>query len=385
MKKFLILFLVFILLTGCGAEAVQPSPEPVEPPAVEPVSPPEPEEPTEPEKTPAEALLETMTLEEKVGQLFFVHCPATNAAEDVTTYHLGGYILFGRDTKNKTANELIQTIASYQSAAKIPLLIGADEEGGTVARISSNPHLRASRFPNPRKLWQAGTVTADAHEKDLLLKAMGVNVNLAPVADVSTNPKDFIYDRTTGEGVETAQQYVTQVVEVMCADGMGSVLKHFPGYGSNADTHTGVALDERPLEQFQQVDFLPFQAGFAAAEAAGGPTPAVLMNHNIVTAMDLDLPASLSPAVHAVLRDELHFGGVIMTDDLAMEAVQSYAEGGSAAVLAIQAGNDLVLTTDYRTQIPKVLEAVADGTLDEALINAACLRVLTWKMELGLI
>ena len=133
------------------------------------------------------------------------------------------------------------------------------------------------------------------------------------------------------------------------------------------------------------MDFLPFQAGFAAAEAAGGPTPTVLMNHNIVTAMDPDLPASLSPAVHAVLRDELHFGGVIMTDDLAMEAVQSYAEGGSAAVLAIQAGNDLVLTTDYRTQIPKVLEAVADGTLDEALINAACLRVLTWKMELGLI
>lgn len=113
--------------------------------------------------------------------------------------------------------------------------------------------------------------------------------------------------------------------------------------------------------------------------------PAVLVSHNIMTALDPELPASLSPAVHALLRDQLHFDGVIMTDDLAMEAVQAYAGDGAAAVLALRAGNDLVLTTDYRTQIPKVLQAVADGDLDEALIDAACLRVLNWKIELGLI
>lgn len=384
MKKLLILLFILSMLTGCGAEAVQTAPE-AAPPRPAPVLPPEPEEPSGPEKTPAEVLLESMSLEEKVGQLFFVRCPGENAPEDVKKYHLGGYILFGRDTKDRTANDLIQAIASFQSAADIPLLIGVDEEGGTVVRVSSNPHLRAARFQNPRALWRSGTAAADAHEKDLLLKALGFNVNLAPVADVSTDPGDFIYERTTGEDAETAGQYVAQVVDMMCRDGMGSVLKHFPGYGGNVDTHTGVALDQRPLEQFRQTDFLPFQAGFAAGERAGGPMPAVLVSHNIMTALDPELPASLSPAVHALLRDQLHFDGVIMTDDLAMEAVQAYAGDGAAAVLALRAGNDLVLTTDYRTQIPKVLQAVADGDLDEALIDAACLRVLNWKIELGLI
>ena len=94
-------------------------------------------------------LISSMTLEEKVGQLFFVRCPADSAVEDVSAYHLGGYILFGRDTKDRTANELIQTIQRYQDAAAIPLLIGVDEEGGTVVRVSSNPHLRSEKFASP--------------------------------------------------------------------------------------------------------------------------------------------------------------------------------------------------------------------------------------------
>jgi len=104
-----------------------------------------------------------------------------------------------------------------------------------------------------------------------------------------------------------------------------------------------------------------------------------------VACMDAGLPASLSPSVHRVLREELGFEGVIMTDDLAMEAVSAYAEDGAVAVMAIEAGNDLVLTTDYRTQIPKVLEAVRTGALDEALLDEACRRVLEWKTALGLI
>lgn len=113
--------------------------------------------------------------------------------------------------------------------------------------------------------------------------------------------------------------------------------------------------------------------------------PAVLVSHNIVNCMDPDLPASLSPEVHRILREDLGFDGVVMTDDLDMGAVKTYAAGGNAAVLALQAGNDLVVTTDYRTQIPRVIQAVKDGELAESIVDDACLRVLRWKLELGLL
>ena len=375
--------LTLISLAACGGapQTAEPSPAPEPPPApYEPSPAPVPEPPVDP----LEELLGRMTLEEKVGQLFFVRCPAESAAEDVRTYHLGGYILFGRDTKDKTANELIQAIQSYQDNASIPLLIGVDEEGGSVVRVSSNPCLRSSKFQSPQKLFASGgmeRVAADTREKDVLLKALGFNVNLAPVADVSTNSSDFIYPRTFGQDAAATAGYVSAVTGQMTADGMGSVLKHFPGYGDNADTHTGIAVDDRPYEDFVNSDFLPFSAGFES----GGDMTAVLVSHNIVECMDADLPASLSPEVHRILREELGFDGVVMTDDLAMDAVAAYAGEGAVAVMALEAGNDLVLTTDYRAQIPKVLEAVENGTLDKAIIDTACRRVLRWKQALGLL
>ena len=329
-------------------------------------------------------LLSAMTLEEKVGQMFFVRCPETGGAELAAQYKLGGYLLFGRDFKDKTAQQVRDDIQSYQDASGIPLLIGTDEEGGTVVRVSSNPHLRASKFPSPQKAYASGgmeAVLADTREKDLLLSALGFNVNLSPVADVSTNPADFMYDRTFGQDAAATADYVAQVVSQMAEDGMGSVLKHFPGYGNNVDTHTGIAVDQRPLESFTSSDFLPFQAGM---ESGGGKT-AVLVSHNIMTAVDGDLPASLSPKVHGLLRTDLGFDGVVMTDDLAMEAVAAYSADGAVAVMALEAGNDFVITTHYRTQIPKVLEALESGALSEETIDTACRRVLTWKQNLGLL
>ena len=373
--------LILLSLTSCSSGPQSEEPEPESPPIEEPAPPPP--EPVPP-PDPLEEILSSMTLAEKVGQVFFVRCPAESAAEDVSAYHLGGYILFGRDTKDKTANELIQAIQSYQDNASIPLLIGVDEEGGTVVRVSSNPCLRSSKFQSPQKLFASGgmeRITADAREKDVLLEALGFNVNLAPVADVSTNSHDFIYPRTFGQDAATTADYVSAVTAQMAADGMGSVLKHFPGYGDNADTHTGIAVDERPYEDFVNSDFLPFSAGFQS----GGAMTAVLVSHNIVECMDGELPASLSPNVHRILREELGFGGVVMTDNLAMEAVSAYAGDSAVAVMALEAGNDLILTTDYRTQIPKVIEAVKNGTLSEEAIDTACRRVLRWKQALGLL
>lgn len=330
----------------------------------------------------AQELLDGMTLEEKVGQMFIARCPETDAAQLAADYHLGGYILFGRDFKDKTAEQVTTDIQSYQDAAEIPLLIAVDEEGGTVNRVSSNPNLRSSPFRSPQSLYSEGgleLVRSDAQEKCRLLESLGININFAPVCDVSQDPADFIYDRTLGRDAQETSQYVAAVVETMAEEGMGSVLKHFPGYGNNTDTHTGVAYDDRPYDTFLTSDFLPFQAGIAAG------ADMVLVSHNIVSAMDEASPASLSPEVHRVLREDLGFTGVIVTDDLVMDGVRDFAGDDEAAVLAVQAGNDLLCCTDFQTQVPAVLAAVESGEITEEQIDAAVLRVLTMKLRLGIL
>ncbi len=398
MKRIIPLLLLLLLLAGCGAASQPPSapavpPQdqtaPDAPPAADPI--PEPEPTPEPEPDPRQEaidrLLEAMTDEEKVGQLFFARCPGADQAAKVSQYHLGGYLLFGRDFKDSagswlTEEQFTQTVRSYQEAAAIPLLIGVDEEGGTVARASRDPNLFEAKCKSPQALFAQGgleAVEADAYSKNARLLELGVNVNLAPVADVSTDPADFIYDRSFGQDAGATADYVRAVVENMGAAGIGSVLKHFPGYGSNADTHTGVALDGRPMEQFTSGDFLPFQAGIDAGAGA------VLVSHNVVSCMDPDLPASLSPEVHRILREDLGFEGVILTDDLAMDAVEAYARDGSAAVLAVLAGNDMIVTTDFEAQIPQVLAALEDGTISQEQLDRAVSRVLGWKYDLGLL
>lgn len=366
------------------------TPEPVPEPE------PEPEPEPDPRQETVEALLSGMTLEEKVGQMFFVRCPDVGAAEKISQYHLGGCLLFTRDFKDSSdvwlsAEAFMEKIASFQAASPTPLLIGVDEEGGTVARASRNPNLFPEKFQSPQKVfarganaedpWAAGMdeIRADAAAKNTGLRGYGINVNFAPVADVSTDPADFINDRSFGQVAEKTAQFVTLVVQEMGQAQVGAVLKHFPGYGSNVDTHDGIAVDERPYEQFLQTDFVPFRAGI---EAGAG---AVLVSHNIVNCMDSTLPASLSPQVHQVLRQELGFEGVVLTDDLEMDAVKAYAEDGSVAVAAVQAGNDMIVTSNFETQIPLVIEAVQAGTVDQALIDAAAARVLAWKYDLGLL
>ena len=330
----------------------------------------------------AQELLDGMTLEEKVGQMFIARCPETDAAQLAADYHLGGYILFGRDFKDKTAEQVTTDIQSCQDAAEIPLLIAVDEEGGTVNRVSSNPNLRSSPFRSPQSLYSEGgleLVRSDAQEKCRLLESLGININFAPVCDVSQDPADFIYDRTLGRDAQETSQYVAAVVETMAEEGMGSVLKHFPGYGNNTDTHTGVAYDDRPYDTFLTSDFLPFQAGIAAG------ADMVLVSHNIVSAMDEASPASLSPEVHLVLREDLGFTGVIVTDDLVMDGVRDFAGDDEAAVLAVQAGNDLLCCTDFQTKVPAVLAAVESGEITGEQIDAAVLRVLTMKLRLGIL
>lgn len=414
MKRLILYILTLtLLLCGCGKtplpevsdtvpvhgtelipeQTPEPPPEP-EPPSLPPEPAPDPEPPPDPKTETVTALLETMTIEEKVGQLFFVRCPAAEQIEKISEYHLGGYLLFTRDFKNQagewlTEEEFTAKIASYQAASAIPLLLGVDEEGGTVARASRNPNLFPEKRKSPQTVYKnggMGAILQDTFDYNSRLLTLGINVNFAPVADVSANSADFIFDRTIGlNAVETAA-YIEAVVAQMnqCRingelRAIGSVLKHFPGYGNNIDTHTGIAVDTRPYETFVNGDFLPFIAGINAGAGA------VLVSHNIVTSMDASLPASLSARVIRILREELQFDGVILTDDLAMDAVKQYAEGGQAAVLALLAGNSMIVTTDFETQIGEVLSALENGELTVEIIDSAVRCVLNWKYDLGLL
>lgn len=336
----------------------------------------------EPEKTDKiTKMLDNMSVEEKVGQMFMVRVPKENADKRVSEYHLGGYIMFGRDFDNKTKEEVINNIASWQEASDIPMLIGVDEEGGTVNRISTNTEFRSEPFKSSQELYKEGgfdLIYEDTITKANFLKELGINVNFAPVVDVSTNPDDYIYKRSFGKNANLTSEYAEVVVRAMKESNIASVLKHFPGYGNNTDTHTGIAIDNRTLETFKENDFLPFEAGIKAGANM------VLVSHNIVTNMDSNNPASLSSKVHEILRNDLGFAGVIITDDLYMDAISKNYDS-SVAVLAILAGNDLICTTDFESQIPEVIAAVEDGTISIDRINESVRRILELKLELNLI
>lgn len=331
----------------------------------------------------AQVILDKMSLEEKIGQMFLIrYSDDQTALSDIAQYNPGGILLFAKDFENHTKESIKAQLDTCQQASGTPLIIGVDEEGGVVTRISRFTNFRSERFKSPQDLYAEGgfeRIASDTDEKCALLKSIGINVNLAPVADVSEDPSSFIYDRTIGQNAEITSEYVRTVVGRMKANGMGSALKHFPGYGDNGDTHTDIITDTRPLGAFVSGDLLPFQAGIDEG------TDIVLVSHNIVSCMDPDYPASLSPTVHALLRNTIGFDGVIMTDDLVMSAITEYTDGKSAAVQAVIAGNDLLCCSDYAVQIPAVIEAVKSGEISEERINESAKRIIQMKLDLGII
>lgn len=330
-----------------------------------------------------ESILAGMSVEQKVGQMFFVTRPGSmkTALKAIKKYALGGYVLYATHFGSTKPENLRKSNQQCQEASLIPMLIGVDEEGGTTTRLSRYKAYRKSKFLSPQALYKAGgfeAVRADAREKAELLLSLGINVNLAPVADVPSKKGDFIYSRSFGTDPEMTAQYIAAVVEESNAKGLGLVLKHFPGYGNNRDTHAGTVIDKRPLETFRERDFLPFEAGFAAG--VGG----VMVAHNVVKAFNDQYPASLSPEVNQALRG-LGFDGVAVTDGLAMQAIKNKYGLKKAVVLAVQAGNDMLMCNDYATGYKALLAAVKDGRITEARLDESVRRILRWKHVLGLI
>lgn len=379
------IFLCCLLLTGCASQSV---PAAVSLPSLTetiPQSATTAPAATEQETIPVDPvrqMISDMSLEQRVGQLFLARCSADTAVEDVQKYHLGGLVLFGDDFEGQTPDSMKQAIAAYQEAAEKPLLIAVDEEGGDVTRISRFPAFRDRRFCSLRKCYDRGgleAVLTEEEEKCRLLSDLGINVNLGPVCDITTDADAFMYSRSLGQDSQTTADVAASIVNLMGAFRIGSVLKHFPGYGNNTDTHTGIAVDSRSLSELEAQDFIPFTAGIQAGCGA------VMVGHIIAEAFDPELPASLSPAVHRYLREDLGFSGVIMTDDLVMQAITDQYGAGEAAVMAVLAGNDLLCSTEYAVQYEAVLQAVLDGRIDIDVLNRAVRNVLEWKISLGLL
>lgn len=323
----------------------------------------------------AKEKLDEMNLDEKIGQLLLVRVPESDAIEAIKKYNFGGYVLFERDFKGKTKDEVVGEVKSYQDASKIPMIIATDEEGGKVVRASSNTNLRSTPFLSSQELYKKGgfdLIEEDTVAKSKFLKGLGVNVNLAPVVDVVTDKDAYMYNRALGEGTELTSEYAKTVIKASKTDDVSYVLKHFPGYGNNSDTHSGTSTDSRTMEEIEETDLPPFKAGIDAMAEA------VLVNHNLYESIDQDLIASLSKNAHQLLREDLGFSGVIITDDLDMLATKS-GDVDDVYVRALTAGNDMLIVSDYEAAFNEIKTAVDDNKLSNDDIDKAALRILAWK------
>lgn len=322
-------------------------------------------------------IMDEMTIEEKVGQLFLVRYDNWSAKEQIKNYHPGGYVLFAKDFEDHTKTTIKNELDAHQKLSKIPLTFAVDEEGGYVTRVSRFSQFRSEKFKSNQYYYNLGgydKLKEIEEEKANLLLSLGLNMNLAPVADVSTNSNDFMYIRAFGKDAKETSTFISNMVGYAKDSGISSCLKHFPGYGNNVDTHTGSAYDKRSYETFTSSDYLPFISGIEAG------VPSIMVSHNVMEAVDNSYPSSLSKKViTGELREKLGFSGIVITDDLAMDAVKSYVTEGSAAVLAINAGNDMILTSDFETMYKEVLKAVNDGIIEKETVDNAVRRIIAWK------
>ncbi len=329
-----------------------------------------------------EAKLEKMSIEEKVGQMILAYQPA-DAVKMQKKYQFSGYVFFSNYFKNSTPESVVEDMAAYQDVSDIGMILAVDEEGGTVNRISKYQMYRDEPFASPQEVYYGGGwdgIIADTKEKAAFLKILGLNTNLAPVVDVPYNEKNYMYHRSfSTDPVEVAEytEYVTNEynsADVLC------VLKHYPGFGDAGNTHRTIVEDTRSKQTLDSRDSVPFQAGIMAG------APMIMVSHTVVDAYDSNNPASLSKAVHNVLRNKLGFEGVIVTDGLEMAGITKFNDDpAEVAILAVQAGNDLLCTGTPVEQYEALLDAVKKGTISEERIDESVLRILEMKNKVGLI
>lgn len=355
---------------------------------------------TEPPEAPAleaaRKILEDMTLEEKIYQLFIVTQEQITGVGTVIqsgdasrtaieTHPVGGIIYFAANviSREQTA-EMIRNIQSY---SKLGLFIAVDEEGGSVARIGSNSAMGTTAFPAMGTIGASGQQEQAYHVGRTIgseILELGFNLDFAPVADVFSNPSNTVIgNRAFSSDPQTAADMVAACAEGFSDSGMLCTLKHFPGHGdTGADSHYGAVEITKTLEELKECEFLPFQAGIDAG------APFVMVGH--ITApnvTEVDLPATLShEIVTGLLKDMLGFEGLVITDSMAMQAITDNYTSGEAAVMALQAGVDIILMPQNLTDaVSSISGAVASGELTEARIDESVLKILETKIEAGII
>ena len=338
----------------------------------------------------AQTLLDGMTTREKICQLLIVHPEVLTNGGTVTAvtdelaaalqdYPVGGFLL---SAGNMTSGEQLSALTSALSAAcPTAPLVTVDEEGGRVARLMNT--VGTTKLNSMYSYRGLGTQVAYDNAQTLArdIAAYGFNTDFAPVADVWTNKQSSaIGDRAYSDDYDEAAELVAAAVSGFHDAGVICCLKHFPGHGSTAaDSHNGAATVDKTLPQLRQEDLKPFVSGIAAG------ADMVMVGHLTVPAMD-DMPASLShKIVTNLLRHDLGFRGVIVTDGLQMQALAQYTDG-EKAVLALSAGNDMLLEiSDVPGAVAAVEQALADGTLTQAALDQSVLRVLQLKLSHGIV
>lgn len=366
--------------------AVLPDQTPEEPEIPEPE--PEPE-PTEAEllAARAEEILSGMDLEKKAWQMMIVYPEAiagvspVTAAGDVKRQALedcpvGGFLY---DRKNLLSySQVAEMLADVQTCSQIPLILTCDEEGGRVNRLMST--VGTTRIGPMLDYKDEGTGAAFSNAETIAgdLLSCGFNTDLAPVADVWSNPKNTVIgDRAYSDDFQQAARLVAAAVEGFHAGGAACTLKHFPGHGNtSADSHYGAVYVDRTLEELRAGELLPFQAGIDAG------ADAVMIGHLIVSDVDSE-PAPFSyRIVTELLREEMGFDGVVMTDGLQMQAMTDHYSSAEIAVKAVKAGVDILLCPlDVKAAVQTLTEAVDSGELTEQRLDESVRRILIMKLK----
>lgn len=337
-----------------------------------------------------------MSLEEKAAQLFFVTPEditqvdaATVAGEDTKKayeqYPVGGIVYFSRNIQGPDQlKEMLSKTQSYaEEIAGVPVFLGVDEEGGEVSRVAGNKNFSVTRYESMRAIGDSKD-TSRAYDvgKNLAsyLKELGFNIDFAPDADVITNSGNTVIgNRSFGEDPRLVGAMASQVVKGLQDNGVSACLKHFPGHGGTVeDSHEGRAYTDKTLEEMEAEELVPFQEGIKAE-------PDFIMAGHISIPKSLgdDTPASLSEQVlTGLLRDKYGYDGLIITDALNMKAVSGVYSPAEASVKALLAGADMLLMPDdFRAAYHGVLDAVEEGDLSEARIDASVERILRLKMK----
>lgn len=335
-----------------------------------------------------------MSLEQKLGQLIMVEYLGNNYQDSGLAYmikqqYVGGilyqYVNHNFDVPNNTVAGMAAFSRQVQQDAKIPLMLGTDQEGGLVNRLQTfhGPLPSAESMAgtgNPQDVYAQGKQTAQ------WLVQLGMNSNLAPVVDVHTVDPPILQSRMFGRTPEAVSTYAGAFLDGLQQNGVAGCLKHFPGLGAvTSDPHFGLPTINRSMSDLEKIDFAPYRTMIAKNH------PAMIMSTDVLmTAIDPTLPAELSPkAINGVLRGDLGYNGVIITDGLYMHGITERWSLSQAAVLAIIAGNDLVEGPYTVSQIASVLtalkQAVQDGKITEARLDQSVARILMMKIQYGVI